>query len=360
MERDIPPTPGELEAHAGTTLVVIVNFDGGPGLLECIASVIAQSSPVSIVVVDNGSTDGSDLQVTRRFPEVTVCHAPRNLGFGEAVNVAVSTHGGDTILVLNPDIVLRDGCLPAMLTTLGAREGAVGPVLEVAASGSAEAGMTINHTGMPTLQTGDRAPLYVPGCALVTTRRVFEQVGGFDGRYFLFVEDVEFCWRVLLAGFDVSVARDANADHEGGGSVAGGYLRPGSPYVTSEARVALRERNSIALMISCAPWWWLPVVVPLQMGRSAAVAAGAVAMGRPGLSWSIVRGVGWNLRELPASLRRRQTLAPSPAGSRSARARLTTGPLLVRTVRSYGLPRIVGRSVPAYRGTGPSPGEEVS
>jgi GT2 family glycosyltransferase len=203
---------------------------------------------------------------------------------------------------------------------------------------------------MPTAQADGRAPLYVPGCVLATTRFVFEQVNGFDGRYFLFVEDVEFCWRALLAGFEVAVAADAQADHEGGGSVAGGYLRRGARYRTTESRVALRERNTMALMISCAPRWWLPVVLPFLAGRCAAEAAGAVMLGRPSLAWSIVRGVGWNVHYLPTSIGRRRSLSRSTRTCRSARSRLTSGPLLARTIRTHGLPSIVGRRGSAYEG----------
>ena len=340
MEEDISPSPETYDISASEVLVIVVNFNGGPGLVDCIASVLSQSVPVTVVVVDNGSTDGSDFTSNARFREVIVRRAPRNLGFGSAVNLAVSENPGGTIVVLNPDVVLGEGCLEALLAALTSRPGVVGPLLHVSASGSSEAGLTVNHTGMPTVQTPNKAPLYVPGCALVTSRLVFEQVGGFDDRYFLFVEDVEFCWRALLAGFEVSVATNAEAIHEGGGSAAGGYLRAGSRYRTSDMRVSLRERNDVALMIACAPWWWLPFTMPVLLGHCLAVAAGALAMRRPRLALSIVEGIGWNLRQLPASVRRRHSLKRSPDGCRKARARLISGPLLVRTIRKHGLPDI--------------------
>ncbi len=324
----------------GEVLVVIVNYNGGSDLMDCIASVLAQSVPAMIVVVDNGSTDGSDVNVCACFPEVSVRRAPHNLGFGGAINLAVSENAGNTIVVLNPDVVLREGCLQALLRALANRPGVVGPVLHVSTSGSIEAGWTINHAGMPTVQTPNKAPLYVPGCVLITSRQVFKQVGGFDDRYFLFVEDVEFCWRALLAGFEVSVASDAEANHKGGASAAGGYLSPSAPYRTSDMRVSLRERNDVALMIACAPWWWLPVIVPLLLVHCLAVAAGALALRRPGLAMSLLQGIGWNLRELPTSLRRRRSLKRSPHGCRNPHARLTSGPLLVRTIRVHGLPDI--------------------
>jgi N-acetylglucosaminyl-diphospho-decaprenol L-rhamnosyltransferase len=328
-----------LSSH-NKVLVVIVNYNSGSSLPECVASVIAQSVPTEIVIVDNDSTDGSYLSITDRFPEVTIRKSSRNLGFGAAINLAVRENEAETIVVLNPDIVLKSDSLTNLLLTLQLKPGVVGPVLDVVASNRREAGLTINHTGMPTLQIAGKPPLFVQGCALVTTRTVFEKVGGFDDRYFLFVEDVEFCWRALLAGFDVSVTSNAEAIHEGGGSIEGGYNPVGTRYRTSELRVSLRERNTMALMIACAPWWWLPVVIPFLVGRSFAIATGAIAMGRPSLAKALLTGFGWNLKQLPASFRRRHSLRWSRGGSRIARARFISGPLLLRTIRAHGIPEI--------------------
>jgi N-acetylglucosaminyl-diphospho-decaprenol L-rhamnosyltransferase len=321
-------------------LVVIVNYNSGSSLTQCVTSVFAQSVPTEIVVVDNDSTDGSYRTVAERFPEVTIRKSSRNLGFGAAVNLAVRENEAESIVVLNPDIVLKSESLANLLRTLHDKPGVVGPVLDVIASNRREAGLTINHTGMPTLQNAGEPPLFVQGCALVTTRTVFEKVGGFDERYFLFVEDVEFCWRALLAGFEVSVTSDAEAIHEGGGSIEGGYNPVGTRYRTSELRVSLRERNTMALMIACAPWWWLPAVIPFLIGRSGAIAAGAVAMGRPSLAKALLTGLGWNMKQLPMSVRRRHSLRWSREGSRIARARIISGPLMLRTIRAHGIPEI--------------------
>ena len=248
-------------------LVLIVNYNGGGALIDCVSSVLSQSVQVKIVVIDNGSQDGSDVELLRHYDEVALRKAPYNLGFGGAINLAVTENVGDTIVILNPDVVLGAGCLEEMLAALQRKPGVIGPSLNITASSSTEVGGTINHVGMPTVQKPGKDPLYVHGCVVVTSRRVFEQVSGFDERYFLFVEDVEFCWRALLAGFDVSIAPNAEATHEGGGSNPGGYPRKGSKYRTSEMRVSLRERNNIALMIVCAPWWWLSAIIPLLLGK---------------------------------------------------------------------------------------------
>jgi len=324
----------------GNTLVVIVNYNGGAALCNCVASIAAQNARATVVVVDNGSTDGSDALVRASFPDVTVSHAPTNLGFGPAVNHAVAAYAGDPIVILNPDVSLHEGCLEALTKQLDRRPGVVGPVLHVHASDSEEAGWTVNHTGMPTVQAPGKPPLYVPGCVLATNRTVFERVAGFDERYFLFVEDVEYCWRALIAGYEVSIAPGATADHVGGGTAEGGYLRPGTRYRTSDLRVALRERNNVALLLSCSPWWWSPVLVPVLIGHALAIAAGAAVMGRRRLATEIVRGIVWNVRQAPATIRRRRSLARTRSGCRNARARLTTGALVVRTMRAHGWPDV--------------------
>jgi len=322
-------------------LVIIVNYNGGPSLNDCVESVQNQGINTKIVIVDNNSTDGSEVQVKTAYPDVVVRQTYSNLGYGAAVNLAVSENSAETIAILNPDVILKDNCLERLLSQLRSSAGVVGPTLNVSGSYGRECGWTINHIGMPTPQSPGEPPLYLPGCVLVTTREVFSKVGGFDSRYFLFVEDVEFCWRVLLCGFEVSVAMNAEALHEGGGSAKGGYLRHGAPFETTDLRVALRERNEVAMMISCAPAWWLPIVIPIQLLHVVLVSVGALALRRPTLSKDLLLGIVWNARQVRSSLSRRRSLERTSAGSRNARSRIVSGTLLLKTIRSHGLPKFV-------------------
>jgi GT2 family glycosyltransferase len=174
----------------------------------------------------------------------------------------------------------------------------------------------------------------------MTNRKVFEAVGGFDERYFLFVEDVEFSWRAIIAGFEVSVAHDAFASHVGGASIKGGYLKNGEQYRTSVFRIRLRERNSIALLISCAPGWWFPFLIPTIIVHFIFVFAGSILLGSTELSKSILSGLFWNVKEFRRSIQRRNSLHRQSNGVRSANKRIKFGSPMLSVIRESGLPKL--------------------
>lgn len=325
-----------------TVTAVIVNYNGSDLLTQAVESVRQQNFIAEVVVVDNGSSDGSAETLARHFPSVRIVYSGRNLGFAAAANIGAGTQKTGFVLFLNPDTALAPGCVAALVAGYESRPGIVGPVLNVAANQACDLGATMNHLGMSLSLDGTTPPLYVSGCALFTSRLVFNELGGFDGRYFLFVEDVELCWRALLAGYDVSVANGAEATHRGGASAPGGYFRLGDRYVTSPVRVALRERNSIALMLSCAPWWWLPGVLPTMAARSLLLAVSGVVLGRPRLATHLARGMLWNVAELPRSFSRRRSLVRTKRGDAEARKRFVRDPVLLRMLWQSGVPRIAG------------------
>ena len=323
-----------------TVTAIVVNYNSGSLLIQAVNSLRQQAYAVDVVVVDNCSSDGSAETISHHYPDVTVVHSTVNLGFAAGANLGARNCATSFLLFLNPDTVLAPGCVAALIAAYERRPGIVGPVLTVAANQGRDFGATINHLGMSLSLDGTTLPLYVSGCALFTSTVVFHELGGFDGRYFLFVEDVELCWRALLAGYDVSVAEDAEAAHQGGATAPGGYFRSGTRYVTSPLRVRLRERNSIALMLSCAPWWWLPSVVPTLVARSALLAAGGLLLGHPKLAAELAQGVVWNIAELPRSFCRRRSLPRTKSGDKEARRRVVRDPVFLRMLRHSGVPHL--------------------
>lgn len=324
-------------------LAVVVNYNGGVETAKCVESVLAQDVPVTCVVVDNASEDGSPAELRRAFgSSVSIVDSPSNVGYGAAADSVARVAEWDVLVVMNFDVVLDPSCLGALAEAVRARPGISGPVLQVEATGGFDQGLTINHLGVPTaLDPGDSSsPLFVTGCVMAMSRPVYEAVEGFDERYFLFVEDAEICWRALLAGFDVFVTHDARAVHLGGRSIIGGYPgEAGTPYVTNDRRVYLRERNTIAMMIACAPWWWWPIVIPALVARCVLLAGAATVLGRPRLALALLAALSWNGRELGRSLQRRRTVRPSAGARARATKRIIYAPLTLRTLRRHGLPR---------------------
>lgn len=320
--------------------VVIVNYYVEDRVANAVASVQRQDCVAEIVIVDNGSASPRLEMLQQEHPTVRVIASDNNVGFARAANRGAQAASGEFLFFLNPDATAEPGCVDRLVAAFQIRPGIVGPAIHSAASASRDVGATMNYVGMSISLDGGQPPLYVSGCALFTSRSLFIQLGGFDDRYFLFVEDAELCWRALLAGYDVYAIAEASVFHEGGASMQGGYFTAGKRYHTSTLRISLRERNTVALMIACAPWYWLPVVLPVLLARSLAFALAGLCLGQTSLGGALLRGIAWNIVQLPTSLARRRSLVRCNTGRHEATRRFVHRPVLLPMLWSSGLPKI--------------------
>lgn len=320
--------------------VIIVNYYVEDCVASAVASVQSQPCVAEIIIVDNGSTSQRLKMLQQEYPTVKLIESDHNVGFAAAANLGAQIASGEFLFFLNPDATAGPGCIDHLIAAYRARPGVVGPAIYTVANGSRDLGATMNHVGMSVSLDGVQPPLYVSGCALFTSRHLFVQLGGFDDRYFLFVEDVELCWRTLLIGYDVYAVREANVFHEGGASAGGGYFTEGKRYHTSTLRISLRERNTVALMIACAPWYWLPGVIPALLLRSFAFALAGLCLGQPRLGRALLRGIVWNIIHLPTSLARRRSLVRRKAGEHEAARRFVHHSVLLKMLWKSGIPKV--------------------
>jgi N-acetylglucosaminyl-diphospho-decaprenol L-rhamnosyltransferase len=214
--------------------VVIVNYNAGPALTACLASVrehLARRTDVSVVVVDNASRDGSLQAGLLACPEARALQLPSNVGFGTAVNRGVAAVGGQHLLLVNPDCRLQSGVVEALQATLDMVEtcGIVAPRVlddDGTVQGSARHDPTpfTGLFGRTSLWTRvfprsrlarsqivwpDRlgaAPEgypvdWVSGACMLVRRDVFTRLGGFDEEFFLYWEDADLCRRAREAGW---------------------------------------------------------------------------------------------------------------------------------------------------------------
>jgi GT2 family glycosyltransferase len=144
----------EAEPPAHEVAAVVVNYNAGKALTECVASLKREGVSV-IVVVDNGSTDGSLEYLAATNPDVQVLHTGRNLGFGGGVNYGARRTSGELLLVCNPDLELQSGALRAMVDRLtnDPSLGLVGPALVTPAGDLQPSGRAF-----PTLRPGRDIP----------------------------------------------------------------------------------------------------------------------------------------------------------------------------------------------------------
>jgi N-acetylglucosaminyl-diphospho-decaprenol L-rhamnosyltransferase len=216
-----PPPPAQLA-------IVIVNFDSGDFLRNCIAQ-LRQAAPgveCQVVVVDNASVDGSLEGVTTLDPGVRIVVNPSNLGYGKACNLGAAATTAPFVCFLNPDIVAMQECFTVMLKAIEARPrvGVLGPRLNNP-DGSRypscrvvpSIGVAIGHSILGLITSNNRFTRayhlndsdneserevdWVSGAAMMMRREVFNQVGGFDEGFFMYLEDVDLCARVREAGW---------------------------------------------------------------------------------------------------------------------------------------------------------------
>jgi GT2 family glycosyltransferase len=223
--------------------VVIVNWNAGRQLLECINSVNQYGTPLvsEIIVVDNGSRDASESFV-ERLPNVKLLRAGENLGFGKACNRGAQHATSEYLLFLNPDAVLYANTLSKILTYMedpaNAKVGICGvqlldetgrvsrsctrfpsPLGFVAhAIGADRIVPRLGHFMAEWDHEQTRQVDHVIGAFFLVRRELFERLCGFDERFFVYLEDLDFSFRAHQAGWHSVYLADTQAFHAGGGT----------------------------------------------------------------------------------------------------------------------------------------------
>jgi N-acetylglucosaminyl-diphospho-decaprenol L-rhamnosyltransferase len=245
--------------------VYIPNFNGAGRLGAALESLREQSRPVDVVVADNGSSDGSQELVREQFPEVDLLGWGSNLGFGPALNRAVSEHAADPLILLNNDAVAAPDFVAALLDAHATGAESVAGVLtqERAPELIDSAGVIADRTlmgfdylhGEPLGALADAAdPLGPTGGAALYSRRAFERVGGFDERIFLYYEDLDLALRLAAAGARCRLAPAATAIHAYSASLGAGsgakYERTGwsRGYMLRRYGVMSRPRDATRVL----------------------------------------------------------------------------------------------------------------
>jgi N-acetylglucosaminyl-diphospho-decaprenol L-rhamnosyltransferase len=222
--------------------VYIPHHSGAERLAKALRSLHGQSRPADVVVVDNGSADGSAEMVREEFPEVTLLELGENLGFGPAINRAVEQHPADPVILLNNDVECEPRFLEALLDA--AAEGAetvAGVLVQETAPGLIDSAgvvadatlMGFDHLHGEPVEAAARAadPLGPTGGAALYGLDAFRAAGGFDERIFLYYEDLDLALRLRAAGARCRLAPGARAVHAYSASLGAGsgqkYARTG-------------------------------------------------------------------------------------------------------------------------------------
>ncbi|HKJ91904.1 MAG TPA: glycosyltransferase family 2 protein [Longimicrobiales bacterium] len=320
----------------------VVNYNGGPALLRCVDSILAQEGvEVQVRVFDNASADGSADALAEHAPTVQTVRSDRNLGYAGAVNRLVERMDGDVVVLCNMDLEFVPGWARAVLAALRKHPGA-----------DAVASVVVETTEPPRLNSlgvrfypdlhaqneGSGEP-YRPerveeqaqlafGAygAVMCFRRTALQDIRFDESFFLFFEETDFFLRFHLLGHDTVLAPDALVYHE----------RSHSTRRYSTLKLYYGERNRLTTVFKLLPAWYWPVSLwhsvgrYLRLARTASAGRGGDGEG-PGATpampprWVIIGTIlrAWSAAvvRLPATLAaRRRFWRGAPASPRDALA----------------------------------------
>jgi hypothetical protein len=311
---------------------VVPNWNGRHWLPGCLHSIAHQQlAPLEVIVVDNGSGDGSVEYLRSEHPEVRIIELAENGGFAHAANLGIAAAGGELVALLNADLVLEPDWISRMVAAI-ACDPTVGAVACKMLSLEDptrvyDAGDVLRRDGLCE-QRGrfkrDDGRWDVPGevfgaCAgaALYRRSALLELGGFDERYFAYLEDVDLALRLQLAGwrcrYEPAVALHA-------GESSSHQLPGGARYYVA--------RNTVLLVAKWFPLRWLPYVAYRQLGYA----------------WHALldRQLRTHVRGLAAAL----TMIPGALRSRRARLRAARVPIAaavparpIRGERAEGHPR---------------------
>jgi GT2 family glycosyltransferase len=230
--------------------IVIVSWNVREDLRECLQSLLREegsrleSGEIEIIVVDNASTDGTAEMVNLEFPQVKLLVNSQNLGYTKANNIGINHSRGKYILLLNPDTVVHQGALQALIDCAESHPeaGIIGAKL-LNPDGSVQrsarsfpdigAGL-FRNTFLGRLFPNNpfvrrylladfgydevREVDWVSGAAMLVRRDLIERIGGLDERFWAYCEDVDLCWRAWQAGYKVLFCPNAFITHKVGRS----------------------------------------------------------------------------------------------------------------------------------------------
>ena len=267
-----------------TVSLVVVNWDRRDLLRACLRSLEAQTfRDFEILVVDNGSQDGSVAMVEREFPQIRLIRNVANRGFCAANNQAIAAAAGRYVALLNNDAEADPRWLEELLGAFDRGEdvGMAASKILVWESRSTidKAGHLIypdgqnrgRGTGEPDRGQYDHVEetAWPDGCAAMYKKEMLDAVGGFDEDFFAYADDAELGLRARLAGWRCFYIPTAVVYHHLGSSL--GRFSP--------ERLVLIERNRVWLAAKLFPWSML-VLTPFYFLLRAAAGAWGAAVGR--------------------------------------------------------------------------------
>ncbi len=279
--------------NIASVAIVILNWNGLAFLKQFMPSVLASDYPnLQIIVADNASTDDSLLFVEKHFPTVSIIRLAENLGFAGGYNAALKQVESDYYILLNQDVEVSKTWIGPMVEMMENQAGiaACQPKLRAfhakdkfeyagGSGGMMDAlgytfcrGRIFDTTEKDSGQYDDNVPVFwASGAAMMIRAKLYHDFGGLETHFFAHMEEIDLCWRLKNAGYQIMAIPASVVYHVGGGS-----LPHGNP-----KKIYLNFRNSLFMFFRNMPAGKLLWFIPLRTLLDWLAALKALLEGRP-------------------------------------------------------------------------------
>ena len=262
--------------------IIIVSWNTKEYLLHCLGSIFRkkESVPWEVIVVENGSRDGSGTAVKEMFPSVHLIENDRNLGFAKAANQGLKKSSGGYALLINPDTQVKEGVIEQLVSFMDAHPEAGVAGGQLLHSNGSKQNSIANFPSLatelfnksllrrmfpkrfPGKERNYSEPIEVDsviGACMMVRRKAMEQVGLLDEDYFLFLEETDWCYQMKKAGWKVYHLPEVEIYHFQGKSAEAEKKRAKVEYYRSRYHFFRKNRGNFK-------WLFLHIGLVTKLG----------------------------------------------------------------------------------------------
>jgi GT2 family glycosyltransferase len=289
--------------------IVILNYNGKHFLEQFLPSVVKYSNPElpensdfspEIIIADNASTDDSVAFLNTTYSDLKVIQLAENHGFAEGYNQALAKVEADIYVLLNSDVEVTENWLAPIVDLLRNNRITAACQPKIKAfhqkthfEHAGASGGFMDALGYPFCRgrifdkveedkgqyDETREIFWATGAALFIKADLFHKIGGFDGDYFAHMEEIDLCWRLRKAGFQIMVCPDSTVYHVGGGT-----LKQENPFKTY-----LNFRNNLVTILKNTSGWKMYWLFPLRLVLDGLAGVQFLMKGQFSNIWSIIK-----------------------------------------------------------------------
>lgn len=283
--------------------IIILIHNDQRWIKKCFDSLYSQTyKNFEVIVINNASSDDSANYIRKNYLQVKIIESSENLGFTGGNNLGIQNAQGEYILLLNPDTWMKEDFLEKFFSFFKHNDyAAISPLEgnyereEIKNKNFSSKIDPLGQTILLPQKTGARDHFNVCGFCFLFRKALYEETGGLDNDFFIYIEEVDWCWRLRLLGYQVTIVEDLCVYHSGGATGPWRY------FVFS-----CRNRNIPQMLLKNYAWYNLLWVLPLYFFQNILEMFFFLAIGYPQLSWSYLSSWIFVAKKLPSIIKKRK------------------------------------------------------